>query len=348
MNPPEARLTYRPELDGIRGIAILLVLAGHLYIEPSGRLGVALFFVLSGFLITSLLQSEEARTGTISLRRFYIRRARRLLPALFALVVVTAGVLWGLGRSAEIPLDSAAALFYFADVVGAVGLGLGLLGHTWSLAVEEQFYLVWPASLRRLGRAKVAIACWVILIVVVVVRWLLPELRTTPAESFLRVDALAAGCLLGLFRPKIPRGAVPLGWIGLAMLFVGRFPEPLELTAITIIGPILVGGAAPGVLAWRPLVRIGEISYGLYLWHFIPAVFLKPLTITGNVAAMAAVLVISIGLALVSERWIERPWRMPRGGAQAPESHRRSTARALLSRPGLLLASPGRSRRPPP
>src|SRR6185369_3060158 len=141
-------LAYRPELDGIRGIAILLVLAQHINLPSStlaGLVGVNLFFALSGYLITTLLISEQDGTGKIDLRRFYERRVRRLVPALVAVVFVT-GILMAIqGNLAGYFGPAAVSLFYVSDIAKAIGYDLGYVGHTWSLAMEEQFYLLWPA-----------------------------------------------------------------------------------------------------------------------------------------------------------------------------------------------------------
>lgn len=153
------RLGHRPVLDGLRGIAILLVILSHTGVVPNGYVGVDLFFALSGFLITTLLYEERQRAGTISLRRFYERRARRLLPALGVLFVVALIVDlicfpmtgWSLGK--KVLLSSA----FVSNWVAASGhaSGLGALNPTWSLAMEEQFYLAWPLLLIVLLRFRV-------------------------------------------------------------------------------------------------------------------------------------------------------------------------------------------------
>jgi peptidoglycan/LPS O-acetylase OafA/YrhL len=151
-------LGYRPALDGVRGIAIALVVGFHAFGWPgAGTLGVDLFFVLSGFLITAILIEEHGRTGTISIRGFYRRRARRLLPALFAMLtpyLLLAGVAVLVGQGSTVFLALAGALTYTSNIIVAVdpsAVPAGLI-HLWSLAAEEQFYLIWPLLLLSLLR----------------------------------------------------------------------------------------------------------------------------------------------------------------------------------------------------
>ena len=143
-------LGYRPALDGLRAVSIVAVLAHHSHWLPGGYLGVDVFFTLSGFLITALLTEEFARIGTISLRLFYARRVLRLLPALLVLLVVCAGSLLATVAAEYGPLvlhEAAAVLFYVANWAWVIDLPLGVFSHTWSLGIEEQFYLLWPCVL---------------------------------------------------------------------------------------------------------------------------------------------------------------------------------------------------------
>ena len=149
------QLGRRPELDGIRAVAVLLVLAGHAqlpYPSGGGAPGVTLFFVLSGFLITRLLVEERQRTGRVDYKAFYIRRVRPLVPALGALVAATTAILGRQEPSALTAVDRCSLRFQHRGV--QPGLPLGLVGHTWSLSLEEQFYLPWPPLMLLAARTR--------------------------------------------------------------------------------------------------------------------------------------------------------------------------------------------------
>jgi peptidoglycan/LPS O-acetylase OafA/YrhL len=316
-------IAYRPELDGIRAIGILLVLAQHINLPNTtlaGLVGVNLFFVLSGFLITSILLKERAATGRIVLRSFYERRVRRLVPALVAVLLAT-GVLMALqGHLVSYLGPAFVSLFYVSDIAKAAGYDLGYVGHTWSLAMEEQFYLLWPAILLFLPRrllvpAVIAGIVGAIVLQITIVGWqdnVLAHFRPD-----VRADSILWGCLIAIVGFKVPRWAAVAGFIGVfAVTFSGLWPYSIALSSFA--SAIVVAGAASlkPLLAWRPLVRIGEISYGMYLWHAIPAGIFMDRTLAGDVVSMVAVVVITFGLALASERWIERPFRRPRSAAK--------------------------------
>ena len=310
-------LTYRPELDGIRGLAILLVLAQHINLPSSalaGMMGVNLFFVLSGYLITSLLLTEQDATGRISLRRFYERRVRRLLPALVAVLIATGVLMAVMGRLGDYWGQAAVSLFYVSDIAKAIGYDLGYVGHTWSLALEEQFYLLWPALVILLPRRFLlpaltagivgALALQLLLLPVDVLALFRPDVRA---------DSILWGCLISLMPRTAPRWAAIAGGIGVGVLaFTWVWPYAIGLSSI--FAALFISGAASlrPILANRALVRIGQISYGLYLWQAIPVGLFQQETLAGNVLAMTGVVVVAFALALVSERWIERPFRRPR------------------------------------
>ena len=319
----ERTLTYRPELDGIRAIGILLVLAQHINLPSStlaGLVGVNLFFVLSGFLITSLLLREQDVSGKIDIRNVYERRIRRLIPALVAVLIATGVLMVILGRIGDYPFQAIVSLFYASDIAKAMNLNLGYLGHTWSLALEEQFYLIWPALLIFLPRRFLAPVAVVGIVVAVALQFLyVPADVLAHFRPDVRADAILWGCLIALVPVALPRWAAWVGLVGVIVLSFTPFWWPHAISVSAFLSAIVVAGAATiaAPLSNPVLVRVGQISYGMYLWHAIPAGLFEQRTLAGDVLAMASVVVITVVLALISERWIERPFRRPR---QAPVS----------------------------
>ncbi|GLY19188.1 hypothetical protein Kisp01_62020 [Kineosporia sp. NBRC 101677] len=294
-------MSRRPALDGLRAIAVLAVMAFHT--SPAahgGFLGVDVFFVISGYLITALLLREWDRTGRIDLRSFYLRRALRLLPPLLFMLVVSLPVVLTLARD-QFTLNPvvalASVLFYVANWANVwVNGGTGIWTHTWSLSIEEQFYLIWPvlliAVLARRRKAPAA-ALAVLVGVVVVARWI----SAGNSESTLwlyyattsHCDGLLLGALLavllqrreGLAGTRVRSEVVAwAGVLGLAALFATSRIEPsvtyqwrLPLAALfsALVVHHLVtqkDGPMVSLLSVRPLVVIGTLSYGLYLYHF--------------------------------------------------------------------------------
>ena len=301
----EERLGYRPALDGLRAVAILSVMAGHTWgwLLPGGFVGVDIFFVLSGFLITTLLLEERERTGRISLRLFYARRALRLLPALAALVVAV--VIWILLTSPT-PLREAtihglpAVVFYVSNLVwGLWHVNLGLFGHTWSLSLEEQFYVMWPAVLLALlsfrrGARSILTLCLLAIAAAMILRWEISRRNMTEDGlrrlTNLRIDVLLVGCALALaaargWLARIPRWLAPVAVlvsVGVLVFFAAFVPRGFNdprfyrggFTLIAIATAVLIAGIVhiPSrpliwVLSLPVMVWIGRISYALYLWH---------------------------------------------------------------------------------
>jgi peptidoglycan/LPS O-acetylase OafA/YrhL len=326
------RLGHRPALDGLRGFAILLVMADHSGIaiaSGAGNLGVTVFFVLSGFLITTLLLEERARYGRVSLRRFYWRRALRLLPALVALLTVIAVVLGVAGRADEVAGDVIPALFYVMNWTIVAGNNPGIVGHTWTLSIEEQFYLVWPLALLGLlaiGRGRLAWVSGFLLGAVVVAILLRVVLWSGPGGYYrtfvgtdTRMDALAIGCLVALAfsrRPiKVP--ALVMAALATAIPIILWITDDSSMAAIGLAATALaaaglVAGAASGggerVLGWRPLAYVGLISYGLYLWHRPLMRVFTDSGLGGVPWAVALMFASSLALAFVSRRFIEDPF----------------------------------------
>lgn len=337
----EWSLGRRPGLDGVRGIAILMVLVGHVFphrFANGGAAGVTVFFALSGFLITSLLLEEFRGTRDISFKRFYERRARRLLPAL---VVYLAA--WTLLSASHVgpyrvaPGEVIAALLYFMNWVMAHGIAVSHpMGITWSLSVEEQFYLLWPLAFllaRRWPRAPLTIAVLGVVYALAtrVATWGGPAAGSIYYRTDTRMDSLMVGCLLAIavHHRGLPRrlsGLATASTVVLMVLFLAH-GEQLKL----VLEPFLVAVAACGLiaaclvheirwLAWAPLRWFGKRSYALYLWHY-------PLVVLAWDDIREIPMWLAVGLALIAAElswWlVERPFRArgtrehePDGGPQ--------------------------------
>jgi len=333
---------YEPSLDGIRAIAVLFVIAGHLNLVYAGGLGVDVFFVLSGYLITALLVSEFSANGRINLKKFYMRRALRILPAVILLLVVL-NVLVAIIQPAEqtvtLRSNSLAALFYIANWLRAFGRDLGIVGHLWSLSIEEQFYLLWPITLlfllsRRLKTNQILLIIGIAVVLVNFDRIYLYH----GIESFNRIyngtdtraDALLIGCALGLSGYRILPGRIfaVLGLIGAA--FVGyvlfrAYPVSANLQVpfgLTVGGTLFAVGVVfslaavlsnpqnifAKLLRIPPLVWTGRISYGLYLWHFPVFTFIAGWFPEWEPARLAALKIAgTFACATLSYYLVERP-----------------------------------------
>lgn len=311
--PPPAQETrapalgHQPALDGLRGIAVLAVIGLHAGLLPGGGAGVDVFFTLSGFLITCLLFEERAATGTVRLGQFYMRRLLRLMPALVCLLVVHAiycGIFYeGWERKAGLT-GGMISLSYLSNWSRAFKwLPLAGLSHTWSLAIEEQFYLLWPVLLlgilalaRSPRRALVAVLALAVLFAGHRARLMYQGAPLHRLYNGLdtRADALLIGCSAALMYQAFPirRGARAAWCLSLAaglcfLLLLGYFVVGDTCEApglyyggysLLALGSALVilglTQAAPGLgilsaLLRRPLlVWVGKLSYGLYLWHF--------------------------------------------------------------------------------
>ncbi len=273
--------------DGIRGLAVLAVMAAHVGLNDRGGCGVDIFFVLSGFLITGILLRERGQRGRVSFFNFYARRWLRLFPALLLTVLlflVFARVM-GLHMTGA-GWDSLMALSYTSNWTRAFGNKPDYLGHTWSLSIEEQFYLLWPPVMlllyRWLGRTwRGAAGCAALAAIVVAYRWWMIQAGATEQRIYngldTRLDTLLAGAARAFFMPRVTRvGGELLAWVSagaLTCFVAGWLGDSTEQVTLGTVG-LLVGlsnapaGAAARVLSLTPLVWVGKISYGLYLFHF--------------------------------------------------------------------------------
>jgi peptidoglycan/LPS O-acetylase OafA/YrhL len=288
-----------------------------------GQTGVTLFFVLSGFLITTILLEERSRRNRIDLRRFFARRGRRLLPALVVMLAVITPLAWLEGH-ADAMSSALLALFYSADFAAAAGAPLSTVLHTWSLAVEEQFYLVWPLILIGVaGRPRLLLGVALAGVCASAAAVIALDLA---GATYLRLlygpDTRAAGLLLGAAlaclrwigrMPSVPSWVVALGWLGLGVFVISCVASG-PLLPLLVVMPftalIIVAGALErsGWLAWRPLTALGAISYGVYLWD-LP---LRRLTNTygsSEPVAIVGVAALTILIAAVSARSVERAFR---------------------------------------
>jgi peptidoglycan/LPS O-acetylase OafA/YrhL len=361
-------LSHRADLQGLRAVAVLLVALGHAGVGflRGGFVGVDVFFVLSGFLITGILLAEARESGSVSLVRFYVRRARRILPAAALTLLATelaAYVLLNFVRAREVVWDGLAAAafaanFRFAEQgtdYFAQAQPPSPLLHFWSLAVEEQFYLVWPAllSIVLLGavvaRRRRRVGPWqerrLLLVVVVLASaslwWSVHLTAVLPPAAyfspFTRAWELALGAALAVGAPTVAR--VPqrwrarMGWSGLlaigagAVLFSEGTPFPGYAAVLPTVGAALVIGAgiAEGspqavvgrLLALAPMRFVGDRSYAFYLWHW-------PVLIIGDayagrglsVGVKLLLLAGAFGLSIVSYALVENPIRRARWSAR--------------------------------
>jgi peptidoglycan/LPS O-acetylase OafA/YrhL len=341
---------FRPDIEGLRGIAVLLVVADHLTGWPRGGfLGVDVFFVLSGFLITGLLADEGERTGRISLRRFYARRARRLLPVAVLVLIATdvAGALLLLpGRAHATVVDSLWSLASLANVHFA-RLGTDYFSqtrppsavqHYWSLSVEEQFYFVWPTlallvlavARRRQMAPRQLLLVLAVLVVAGSFAWSVVSGGSSYFSSPARAWELGVGALLALARPAVrsrPAFAVAGGVTLLASVFVigPGTAVPGYAAALPALATVALLHGAPPALGWRPLRYVGRISYSLYLWHW-PVVTLAA-DVPGGTSVTGKVLcaLLAFALSAASYHLVEAPvrassWLSPRPHARPGRS----------------------------
>jgi peptidoglycan/LPS O-acetylase OafA/YrhL len=364
---------FRPDIEGLRAVAILAVLAFHARLPflQGGFIGVDVFFVISGYLITGLLLRELRGSGRIDLPRFYARRARRLLPAALVVIAVTLVASWILLPDIDFPdvaRDGAAAAVYVSnyrfalvatDYFAAQSAPSPLL-HYWSLGVEEQFYLFWPLLLLVAARLWAVRRLWAVAVAVAVASFALSLWITQVDAPWAfyslptRAWQLALGALAALGVLAIPARwptlvastatALGLALIGAGVLLISPstpFPGLAALLPAGGTALVIVGGERHLTLAARALATpvprwFGRISYSLYLWHW-PILILGPLLIGhGGGWVRVALALVSIGVAALSTWFIETPFRVGRGSRLATV---RTLAFAGTSSLGVALAA---------
>jgi peptidoglycan/LPS O-acetylase OafA/YrhL len=306
-----------PSLDALRAISILLVVVGHgmelhYHSDVAGafaNLGVRIFFVISGYLITTLLLKEYNRTSTIGLREFYVRRAYRILPASIVFMVPVFVIFWHQLSWYHM----AAAALYLANFDFSHPW---FLGHLWSLSVEEQFYFLWPGVLKRWYRHRVAILVGVVAFAPVYrVACHFLRLHGKADETFPAVaDVLAIGCLLAIFATRLPK--VKVVWalamivpVVLVPVYLGVLRFHVTAVLLFVLWPAMhlaIAGLLLHVVQrpyWilnvGPVVWLGQISYSLYLW--------QQLLVFGEHAKPWYFVVFAIGLASASYYLVEQP-----------------------------------------
>jgi peptidoglycan/LPS O-acetylase OafA/YrhL len=343
------RFAYQPSLDGLRALAVSAVILYHQYGKgwaSGGFLGVDVFFVLSGYLITSILLAEHAREGAIDVRRFWVRRARRLLPALFIFLIIIAGYAAFVAPPYWLPRlrsDSIATLFYVENIWGAGRPFLPLpIGHMWSLSVEEQFYLAWPllfalllwAARRRWQVVLAEISALAAISAVVMAQsyhganYGLVYGATQSRAHELLIGAGLAVLLMHRSGPTGRVGGVVLEAAGIAALaafvlmvclatlnsawlFHGGYAAAAMCAAVTIAAAVQPSSPVLGrVLVVPPLVAIGTVSYGLYLYH-VPVNYIVSSDRVGvtGVALFGMRLGVTIVVTVASFLLVERPLR---------------------------------------
>lgn len=337
------RLGQRPALDGLRGLAVLAVVFTHFHAIPGGVVGVEALFTLSGFLITVLLIEEYEKHGRISLASFYRRRFRRVLPPLIALLTVGSLISVAIGFRAPLDMAKEAALvtMFLSNLQVPLGLPMPVFGHTWTLALEVQFYLIWPPLFTLLLNRKVSRGRILLLLIGLIAAsavWRIALFAQRPPSGPVRMDflmrlfmgldthtdTLLLGCLTGAL---VAWNRLP-AWIENRMRFWGC----TSLVAIVFLGTwchheqyafycglftltglwvsllitwLVVAPpiAVERIFAFSPLTALGRVSYALYLFHMPLCQWLHPQGFWATCGVMA----LSLVAAAASFHWLERP-----------------------------------------
>ncbi|MEM9912684.1 MAG: acyltransferase family protein [Pseudomonadota bacterium] len=377
-------MNYRPDIDGMRAIAVLAVVVYHLKIPiasgkllQGGFLGVDVFFVLSGFLITRLLLDELEARGRVSISSFYSRRARRILPPLLLVMLVSLPAAWALLQPSEMVTfgkSLLASLIFFANGFwffeqGAYGAQSALMQpflHIWSLAVEEQFYFIFPVALtflvkiRRPGWAMIALGgaffaiSWVHTI-------LMPNLSFFSPLS--RAWELLAGAALAIYAPALLASqtsimfryvpsvclAALLGTLVFVDFDMVTHPGPITLIPVLATCGLIAfsnpGDPATRLLCTRPLISIGLISYALYLWHYPIFAFGRRVTLEPGISDMLVWVALAFIGSTLSYFLVERPLRHSAGAFLFGSVTAAAGIATFVFALGLVVATPDRGPR---
>lgn len=325
-------MQYNAALDGLRALSVLAVVSFHCATPGAsgGFVGVDVFFVLSGYLITAML-AEEYCNGGIKPARFYARRALRLYPTLLLLLVVYVALAPILFPSDARWLSALLSGFYFMDYGLPFGQVASSIGHTWSLGVEEKFYLLWPLLLPLLLRTRRPVA-WLFAAFIADTAWrYFVALKWGWVQAYFCFDTRMSGILLGaiaaLMRPEISRLTVIVACATLAIIVaVPIIPTttrsiPIEgvtlgITLAEISAFVLICHVAKhgdrGLLASRPLVYTGRLSYGIYLWHFPLVILLRDVHSQPWWITLSWTLLFSFAISAICLHFVDEPlkqWR---------------------------------------
>lgn len=334
--------SWRPDIQGMRALAVGLVVLAHVHLAgfDGGFVGVDIFFVISGFLITQLLLREVDRSGTVSIAQFYVRRARRILPAATAVtlvVIVYAALFLPTARLGQTTKDSVWSAFFLSNWGFAQQKtdyfstdAPSFFQHFWSLAVEEQFYLLWPLVVLflvpRMPRRVFAAVAGALLLLSLGWSVFFTGADTqaayfnTPARAYeLMAGAILACVITGPLRSWWRHAA---GFAGIALIAYSTFafsettPFPGHLALVPVAGTALLLAAGPDTftgraLSWRPLRYIGDISFSLYLWHWPVALGVQQvMPYTAPYLQQFVLMVgISVALAALTFHFVERPFQ---------------------------------------
>lgn len=354
LRQPKTQMIFRTDVQGLRALAVVAVILDHLFGWPvGGFVGVDVFFVISGFVITGTLLRDHERTGTISFLSFYKRRIKRILPASVLVLLVTviaAFLLYSTSRFQQTLADAWSAFFFvgnwrFAaagtDYFAASG-PVSPLQHFWSLAVEEQFYFVWPwimiaifaLSARSIHISRIdarrAVGMAMIVLVVASLTWALWESTSNPSvayfSTFSRAWELGVGALIAVFSrhcSRIPTALrTILGWVGLIMIVVsfftvsegGGFPAPWALFPVLATALVILAGTGGSQPYLWPITNpvanwLGDTSFSLYLWHFPVIILLEVLITPPDPQYYILAVLLTGALATASFYGVEQPIR---------------------------------------